>query len=76
MMGIVFTSSEVKDYTSVVNLRRRRELETTLIELKAIAPAAKIGFMVIPKDCNTPAATGMRAELYPKAQKRFCLIFE
>jgi hypothetical protein len=48
--GIVFTTNpEGKLHTSVLNLLRSKELDTTVIELKAIAPAAKIGFITIPK---------------------------
>ena len=50
----------------------KSELETTEIELKAMATEAKIGFIRSPKNgYNAPMATGISIILYPKAQKRF-----
>ena len=55
--------------------RRRRAFVTTLTELIAIAAASRTGLRSTPKNGKSaPAATGMRATLYAKAQKRPCLI--
>src|SRR3989338_7170984 len=59
----------------ILNLLSRRELETTDIELKAMAMEAKMGFSKSPKKgYKTPMATGISDTLYPKAQNRFILI--
>src|SRR3989344_7000423 len=53
----------------------KRELETTEIELKAMATEAKIGLSNNPKNgYKTPIATGIRIMLYPKAQNKFNFI--
>src|SRR5699024_11761972 len=49
----------------ILALFKRRELETTLTELNAIAAPATHGAS------NPIAAIGIPAVLYPKAQKRF-----
>jgi hypothetical protein len=46
------------------NRRSRREFETTLTDERAIAPAARAGFRVIPKTGKSaPIATGIRTTL-------------
>src|SRR3990170_6401050 len=66
----VFTSS----LYSLSSLRVA-ELPTTNSELKAMAPAAQMGLIDMPKGTSMPAATGIETVLYMNAQNRFCLIF-
>lgn len=59
-----------------LNLFSLSALVKTDIELNAIAPAAIIGFSRgPPKMYNNPAAIGIPAVLYAKAQNKFSFIF-
>ena len=56
-------------------LLRRRELQTTEIELRAIAMAANIGDRTMPlTGYSTPIATGIRQTLYMNANMKLILI--
>jgi hypothetical protein len=58
-----FVVTVTHNFFSGLKRLRRSEFETTDIELNAIAPAAKTGFITIPIGANTPAAIGISAAL-------------
>src|ERR1700676_3310668 len=62
-------------YTYFLKRRNRSELLTTVTEERAMAVAANMGAQSFKKGMSGERiAIGMRTTLYPKAQKRFCLM--
>ena len=69
-IGLHYAGIILNFFASGVYVLNSSERLTTVTELSAIANAASSGRNVMPSEgYRTPAATGINAELYAKAQK-------